>query len=165
MNLVIFLKIWIIKLFYPRYWHMPTALIYAQSSVETGNFTSAIYKENHNLFGMREAKTRDNTAIGTNRAHAKYKSDIDSIKDFFLRQKYFNLKYTTREKYYNFLESSNYAEAKNYTKVIEQVYKRINFIYYYLPFVITPTLFFIVLYFVNSSFKNEVDKFWNLLIS
>jgi len=45
-------------------------LITAQAGFETGNFTSVIFKENNNLFGMKLPKVRKTTAIGENRGHA-----------------------------------------------------------------------------------------------
>ena len=39
----------------------------AQSMIETGQWKSDIFIENHNLFGMKEAKSRITTAIGTNK--------------------------------------------------------------------------------------------------
>ena len=62
-----------------------TALIVGSIALhETNNFQSDIYKENNNLFGMKQATKRENTAIGTNREHAVYCCDEDSILDFFL---------------------------------------------------------------------------------
>ena len=45
-------------------------VVLAQAKLETNNFHSGIFKENHNLFGMKEARIRISTAKGTNRNHA-----------------------------------------------------------------------------------------------
>ncbi|TPN88837.1 glucosaminidase domain-containing protein [Aquimarina algicola] len=109
----LFLYIWVIKQLY-SYNRVPTKTIYAQAWLETGGFTSAIFKENHNLFGMRQAKVRKNFATGTNRSHATYKNHLDSIRDYFERQKYFNIPDGTTSTYIDATVKSNYAEDSNY---------------------------------------------------
>jgi hypothetical protein len=59
-----------------KYW---TAI----SAFETAGWTSDIYKENHNLFGMR-LPSKNTTAIGENRGHAVFKDDAGSAKDLLL---------------------------------------------------------------------------------
>lgn len=61
----------------------------AQAAFETGNFTSRIFYENNNLFGMKLAKKRETTAKGENRGHAVYDNIKDSIQDFVLYYKAF----------------------------------------------------------------------------
>lgn len=91
-----------------------TNLIYAQSLHETGNFTSAVFKENKNLFGMRQAKRRKNFATGTNRNHATFKTHFDSIRDYFERQKNFRVNNTSDALFVETTLSTNYAEDTNY---------------------------------------------------
>lgn len=55
--------------------------IQAQAKHETGNFTSRIYLQNHNLFGMRFPSSRDTTAIDNRDNYAYYNNDEDSVKD------------------------------------------------------------------------------------
>ena len=55
----------------------------AQAKHETGNFTSDIFWENNNAFGMRHPKKRKTTSVGSNRGHAVYNSLADSIIDYF----------------------------------------------------------------------------------
>jgi len=59
---------------------------FAQATWETGHFSSPIFKENNNLFGMKLAHQRKTTAIGQNRGHAKYANWQDSVKDYKLWQ-------------------------------------------------------------------------------
>jgi uncharacterized FlgJ-related protein len=47
-------------------------IVLAQAKLESGNFNSAIFIENHNMFGMKEARLRANLSKGTNRGHAFY---------------------------------------------------------------------------------------------
>lgn len=65
--------------------HPETAkILIAQSAFETGNFTSKIFIENNNLFGMRLPRVRETTATGEKHGHATYSSLEDSIKDMRL---------------------------------------------------------------------------------
>ena len=84
--------------------------ITAQAAYETGNFTSDIFKENNNCFGMKLPAIRQTTAIGENRSHAVYNSIEDSVKDFKIyydiRQYLFN--YSTIEAYVSALKEKNY---------------------------------------------------------
>jgi hypothetical protein len=61
-------------------------IVYAQARLESGNFTSDIFMENNNLFGMKVAERRPTTAIGVNRGHAVYKSWRESVIDYALMQ-------------------------------------------------------------------------------
>jgi len=61
-------------------------IVYAQSLIETGYFNSKIFKENNNLFGMRQARTRVTTAQGTQYNHAYYKSWRESVYDYAFYQ-------------------------------------------------------------------------------
>lgn len=63
---------------------MARELLYGQFYHETGGGTSAIYKENNNLFGMKLPAKRPTTAIGENRGHAVYKTESDSIQDLLM---------------------------------------------------------------------------------
>jgi len=48
---------------------------------ETGNFTSAIFRENNNPWGMKVAVVRTTTNIGENRGHARYRNLEDAVVD------------------------------------------------------------------------------------
>ena len=61
-------------------------IVYDQARLESGNFTSDIFMENNNLFGMKVAERRPTTAIGVNRGHAVYKSWRESVIDYALMQ-------------------------------------------------------------------------------
>lgn len=52
----------------------------AQMKIETGNFKSAICKENKNIAGIRTSKSK--FVSGMNRGHCSYKSYKDCIKDY-----------------------------------------------------------------------------------
>lgn len=89
--------------------------VLAQAKLETGNFTSAIFKENHNLFGMKVAETRPTSAIGINRGHAQYKDWKDSVIDYALLQSFIIAKLPTlnSKEYRNYIQRF-YSETADY---------------------------------------------------
>ena len=100
--------------------------ITAQAAHETGNFTSKIFKENNNLFGMKLPKVRKTTATGEKYSHAVYKNIEDSIKDFkmYFRARSFMQIYPSIPSYVAALVKRNYFEAspEEYTKGVEYFY-------------------------------------------
>lgn len=95
----------------------------AQSMIETGNWKSDIFVENNNLFGMKEAKSRITTAIGTNKNHAEYNTWRESIYDYAFYQSRYLGKIKTENDYYAYLEAS-YAEDPRYIYKIKEMIKR-----------------------------------------
>ena len=94
-------------------------IVYAQAMLETGNFTSDVFKESHNLFGMKQARQRPCTALETSRGHAKYSSWRQSVLDYAM----FSAKYLStkgREEYFAYL-SENYAEDKSYVNKLRKL--------------------------------------------
>lgn len=63
-------------------------ILVAQSLHETGNFKSKVFRENNNLFGMKEASVRPETADGTRNGHAFYSNPKESAEDMLLWLKY-----------------------------------------------------------------------------
>jgi len=51
---------------------------------ETGNFTSAVFRNNNNLFGMRHPTIRQTTSQGDRNGYAWYNSIEDSVRDYLL---------------------------------------------------------------------------------
>lgn len=96
------------------YTKVPTKVIYAQAWHETGGFKSKIFRENKNLFGMRQAKKRKNLATGELHSHATYRGYKDSIRDYFLRQKNFGIPNVGESEYIERTVNSNYAEDRLY---------------------------------------------------
>ena len=95
------------------------SIVYAQSIAETGHYTSVIFRENHNIFGMKKPTQRRTLATGVNRGHATYDSWKQSIFDYWLWQKY----YYKGENYYDFLESWGYATSKEYINLLKSIKK------------------------------------------
>ena len=92
----------------------------AQAKIETGYFTSRIFRENKNLFGMKLPRSRNTTAVGVNRNHAVYTDWTQSVIDYKMWQDRIIHKLGTRKKYLNYL-SRNYAEDGSYVKKIKKI--------------------------------------------
>jgi len=92
-------------------------IVKQQIALETGMLTSAICLENSNLFGMKEPRVRETTALGTQRGHAFYRNYIDSIKDYKLWQ---DSMYDGGD-YYSFLNRVGYAEANHYIAALKTI--------------------------------------------
>ena len=103
-------------------------LIVAQAGFETGNFTSVIFKENNNLFGMKLAKVRKTTAIGENRGHAVYRNLEECVKDYWLYSRALGYlsNYSSIVNFVRALVQKKYFEAKpeDYQKGVEVYYKK-----------------------------------------
>ena len=96
-------------------------IVYAQAYLESNKFTSKIFNENHNLFGMKEAKTRANTARGTQYGHAYYDDWEDCLVDYSLYySSYLFPSIKTEDDYYNYL-SQSYAEDPNYVTKLKNI--------------------------------------------
>lgn len=96
-------------------------IVYRQAYLETGGFTSNIFLENNNLFGMKLPYIRNTTAIGSQFGHAEYDNWIDSVEDMFLYQDYFSADIEDSYNYYDFLEG-RYAEDVNYCDKLKDLY-------------------------------------------
>lgn len=159
LRIKIFIMIYLAKFFY-GFSKISTSVIYAQAVHETGDFKSKIFRENNNLFGMRQAKVRKNYATGTKSGHATFKTHNDSIRDYFERQKNFRISAVNDEEFILSTVNSNYAEDKNYlskwTNLIKTIKTPVSNIYFAL-------LFFFLLFAVlvlrsstnNNSYKTK----------
>lgn len=93
-------------------------IVYAQALHETNRFTSGIFLENNNLFGMKMAWNRPTTAIGENRGHAVYACWEDSVLDYAFYQTSYLRSLKTEAEYLQYL-NQHYAEDPNYQKITE----------------------------------------------
>ena len=98
-------------------------IVMAQSIIETGHWTSNVFKENHNLFGMKQANVRINTANGTQNGHAYYDDWYQSVYDYAFYQCRYLGGIDTEDEYYTYLGSS-YAEAGNYVQVVKSTVEK-----------------------------------------
>ena len=88
-------------------------VVLAQALLETGFFTSPIFFENNNLFGMKYPLVRNTTATHVSRGHAAYSHWTSSVEDYILWYSFM-----TRSRDYNtytqFLAQIGYAEDPYY---------------------------------------------------
>jgi hypothetical protein len=92
-------------------------IVFIQAQIESGNFTSPIFKEGNNLFGMKVAEKRNTSAIGTIRGHAAYLIWKHSVIDYKLMQDKY-AKGKSQKEYLKYLEK--YAEDPNYITKIKR---------------------------------------------
>lgn len=100
-------------------------IVLAQAKLETGHFKSKIFNENHNLFGMKEAKVRIHTAKGTQNNHAYYEDWKESVYDYAFYQSTYHSDKKNERQYYKALDKS-YAESKNYSEALKNIIEREN---------------------------------------
>lgn len=101
--------------------------IVAQGKLESGNFSSRVFKTNNNYFGMKLPTKRPTTAIGAGlmspegNNYANYSSESDSVQDLLLWMDYTKFplavedsnQYVTELKKRNYFGSSAEAYLKN----------------------------------------------------
>lgn len=90
-----------------------------QAVLESGYFTSSVFKENNNMFGMRPAINRPNVSIGENRGYAVYKDWKQSIVDYALWQVW-SAKRLSEDEYYGLLQRI-YAEDSSYVETLKNI--------------------------------------------
>jgi hypothetical protein len=93
---------------------------YAQSKLETGNWKSSVFIENHNLFGMKQATRRVSTAKGSNKGHAYYDTWRESVYDYAFYQCRYLGNIKTESEYFQYL-SATYAEDTTYVDKLKRI--------------------------------------------
>lgn len=105
-------------------------IAYAQALLETGEFTSTIFKENKNLFGMKYVGdfnykySRPTTAVGSRYGHAVYTHWKKSVDDYYLWQQMFKRTPTEKEDEYFALLRKKYAEDSRYVSALKIILKK-----------------------------------------
>lgn len=99
-------------------------VVLAQIVLETDYLTSKIYRENNNLFGMKES--RRDFDIGSQHGHANYPNWIASVRDYAAWQKVMGgSKIVNNEDYLYFLDhlpgNRRYAEDLRYTEKLRKI--------------------------------------------
>jgi len=101
-----------------------------QSRLETGNYSSDIFMNGNNLFGMKYPSLRPTVAVGIYREHAKYAHWSDSVIDYALWQEwYLSLGYRIgggddNDFYLVFLKCIPYAEDPRYVPKLVKLSQR-----------------------------------------
>jgi flagellum-specific peptidoglycan hydrolase FlgJ len=100
-------------------------IVLAQTQLETGGYKSPIFKENHNLFGMKVATQRPTTNKGEESGHAYYDNWKESVVDYgFYQAKYLsNIK--SENEYLQYLKQF-YAEDPNYMPKLLDILSKQN---------------------------------------
>lgn len=93
-------------------------VVFKQARLESAYFTSKIFRENNNCFGMKQAYKRPNLQTGVRNGHATYDSWQDCIVDYALYQVWSG-KGLNRDEYIKMLGRS-YAEDPNYINLISK---------------------------------------------
>jgi uncharacterized FlgJ-related protein len=113
------------KAFLYRHVKFPN-IVYKQSHLETRHYTSKIFRENRNNFGMKR-RTRSPYQVGELNGHAAYNSLYDSILDYAdwqnermtAYERHFNKTIKTEDDYYHFL--NNIVIGKNIYRYAEDL--------------------------------------------
>lgn len=92
----------------------------AQAKLESGDFSSRIFKENHNMFGMKEARVRINLAKGTQFGHAYYNSWEESILDYSFWYSNYANKCKSETELFQLL-GKTYAEDTRYVELLKNI--------------------------------------------
>ena len=96
----------------------------AQMKLESANGTSKIFKENNNLFGMRNAVRRPTTSLGDKNNHAFYAHWRQSILDYALFQSFVsNTENMDSEESWIQYIGRNYAEDTSYINKLRKIIK------------------------------------------
>ena len=94
-------------------------IVLAQAKIESGNYTSKVFKENNNLFGMKEPNVRTTTALGTKNSHAYYLDWVSSVYDYAMFQNNRMQGVDSESEYYAKL-ADGYAADSTYAAVIRK---------------------------------------------
>lgn len=99
-------------------------IVFAQGVLESGHFKSDLFRNNNNVFGMRQPKLRKTTATGKRKGYAVYDNWIESVRDYKLWQESLPTKYKkTKKTYLRYIEST-YCECRHYTFQVNNIIKR-----------------------------------------
>lgn len=94
-------------------------IVFKQAVLETGWFTSEVFRNNNNLFGMNHPGTRPSLSKFKGPKGFAYFSDWrDAVKDYALWQEYKSQWYDQKD-YYGFLQNVGYATDPNYTNKLQ----------------------------------------------
>lgn len=104
---------------------VPLGLFLAQSALETGWWSSRVYRYGRNAFGLRLARVRPTPAVGEFERHARYLSLTDSARDYLDRQRAYRIPNTSDPSaYVAATVRSGYATASRYGASWLDLYRR-----------------------------------------
>jgi len=95
-------------------------IVWKQCVLESGNFTSPIFKEANNAFGMRISTQRQTLCIGEYAGFSEYRNLHESLGDYLLWQANYCKEIQTEEEYLVFLDKI-YAPNQGYVEKLKQI--------------------------------------------
>lgn len=101
-------------------------IVFAQAILETGNFTSSVFKNNNNLFGMKMPGKRPTVAKKPKKkgGYAVYDNWQQSVEDYKLYQSYlFRKGELGKAKYFNYLDKI-YCQSTGYSNKLKQIIRQ-----------------------------------------
>lgn len=111
------------------------AVLYAQAKLESANFTSNIFVNTNNCFGMNQPKVRPTTSLGgwtgaNGNLWANYSSVETAVNDRVLWDDYFKVPAPTGaddvSRYMNEVQQRGYAEDPQYIKKWKSIFEQIS---------------------------------------
>lgn len=98
-------------------------IVLAQAKLESGNFTSKLFKNNNNMFGMKRARQRVTTAQGEKNEYAYYRDWIDCVYDYIMWSACSTDEISNESEYFGIL-SEKYAEDTTYVSKLKNIIKK-----------------------------------------
>lgn len=106
-------------------------VVFAQMSIESGNFGSKLTVSNNNIAGMRMPNKRQTTAVGEKKGYAFYIDWFSSVSDYLLYQKMLTKEKKFTDKQYIAKMSKRYAEDPGYKLKITKKMKDPEMVSFY----------------------------------
>ena len=97
-------------------------IVLAQAKVESGNFKSKLFKQNHNMFGMRKARQRITTAQSEKNTYSFYRDWMDCVYDYAMYQSTVMCTISNEDEYFARL-GERYAEDPAYVNKLKEIIK------------------------------------------
>lgn len=98
-------------------------IVLAQAILESGTFTSRIFKTKNNMFGMKVPKKRETLAVNKRgyTGYATYASWIDCVKDYKLYQDFITKNKVISRSEYLAILSRGYSESEGYVNKLIKI--------------------------------------------
>ena len=98
-------------------------IVLAQAKIESGRFTSKVFKQNNNMFGMRKARQRITSAQGEKNTYAFYRDWMECVYDYAMYQSTVMDGISSEEEYFIKL-GERYAEDPGYVSKLKDLIKK-----------------------------------------
>jgi hypothetical protein len=95
-------------------------IAYSQALIESAHFTSPVWRNNHNLIGMKKSTLRATKNKGTELNHAYFDNWKDCVDDYALWYNRYRICDLNEKQYMEFLQK-NYAESTEYLKLLNKI--------------------------------------------